>query len=64
MHRLMVSLFAYADIGPLPPPSYQRQVVAIAEPTVPLGNPCRQHWEMDTIMPHLERLAEGISDVS
>ena len=41
MYRLMVSLFAYADVGPHPLPRYQRQVVAIVEVAVPTGNPRR-----------------------
>ena len=61
-YRLMVSLFVYADISPRPPSDYQRRVVAIVEVVVLAGNPRRQRWKLDTIMPHLERLAEGISD--
>ena len=41
MYRLMVSLFLYAYIGPLPPPGYQTREVAIAEVVVPVGNPRR-----------------------
>ena len=63
MHILMASLFAYADIGPRLPPGYQRWVVVIVELVVLAGNPRRWRREVDTIMPHLEQLAEGISDV-
>ena len=63
MHILMVSLFACTNIGPRPPLGYQRWVVTIAEPEVPVGNPHRWRHQLDTIMPHLEHLAEGISDV-
>ena len=60
MYRLMVSLFVYADVGPHPPPGYQRRVVAIAEVVVPTGNPRRRQQEVETTLPHLEQLAKGI----
>ena len=41
MYRLMVSLFVYVDVGPGLLLGYQRQVVAIVEAKVPMGNPCR-----------------------
>ena len=63
MHILMGSLFVYVDVGPLLPPSSQRWVVAIVELEVPTGNPRRLRHKLETIMPHLEQLAEGIADV-
>ena len=57
-----MSLFVYADIGPRPPPGHRRQVVTIAPTAVPAGNLPRRRREMDDLLPHLERLATGISD--
>ena len=60
MYRLMVSFFVYADVGPCPPPRYQRWVVVIAEVMVLVRNPHRQRREAETILPHLERFSKGI----
>ena len=62
MYRLMVSLFVYADVGPRSSLGYQRRVVTIAEVAVPEGNPRRRRWKAENILPHLEQLAEGITD--
>ena len=59
---MIVSLFVYVDIGPHPPPGYQRRVVAIAPMVVPVGNPHRRQREVDEFLPHLERFIDGISD--
>ena len=59
---LMVSLFVYANISLLPPPSHQRRVVGIASVAIPAGNPHRRWREMDGLLPYLERLAAGVSD--
>ena len=62
MYILMVSLFVYVDVGPHPPPGYQRQVVAIAEAAVPTGNPRRRWREVDEFLLYLEWLVDGIFD--
>ena len=63
MHRMMVYLFAFTNIGPRSPPGYQRWVVVLVEVVVPAGNPHRWRREVNTVMPHLEWLSEGINDV-
>ena len=59
---LLVSLFVYTNIGPRPSPRNQRWVVTIAPVAVPIGSSCRQWWEMDGVLPHLEWLATGVLD--
>ena len=64
---LMVSLIMCADFGPFPPLGHRRQVVtmppAAASAAAPSGNPRRRQPDMDGLVPYMEEVATGVSDV-
>ena len=63
----MVSLVVCADVGPCPPPGNWRRVVTVPPATAsvvaPSGNPHRRQQDMDGLMPYMEEVATGVSDV-
>ena len=64
---LMVSLFVCADVGPRPPPGHRRWVVTVP-PTVaataaPSGSSCRRQRDIDGLVPYMEEVATGVSNV-
>ena len=64
---LMVSLIVCVDVGPYPPPGHQRWVVTMppvaASAVAPSGNPRRRQRDMDWMVPYMEEMDTGVSDV-
>ena len=64
---LMVSLLVCSYVGPRSPPGHRRQVVtvppAIASAAAPSGSSRRCQWDMDGLVPYMEEVAIGVSDV-
>ena len=63
VHGLMVSLIVCADVGPLPPPGHRRRVVTVPPAAVPAGSSRRRQRDMDGLVPYLDAVATGVSDV-
>ena len=63
----MVSLLVCVDVGPCPPLGHQRRVVTVppaaAAVAAPSENSRRQQQDMDGLVPYMEEVATGVSDV-
>ena len=64
---LMVSLVVCVDVGIFLPPGHRRQVVTVPPATdsvvAPSGNSHRRQRDMDGLVPYIEEVATGVSDV-
>ena len=64
---LMVSFLVCVDVGPFPPLGHQRRVVTVppaaASAAAPSGSSRRWQRDMDGLVPYLDELATGVSDV-
>ena len=59
----MVSLLVCVDVGPRLPPGHRRRVVTVPPAAAPSRNSCRKQQDMDGMVPYMEEVATGVSNV-